>query len=366
MPTPDHQPSQRRSASGTLRFLCLSGALISVAWGGLRLYEAHLAGNDAAMHLAPTANAELTAIHTELRHSLDDGALGLGIAGVLSLVAILIGMSTIRQQQRRLSNNVEEGLGEVVGTLREDAQHMSVLSEQFATAARRVAAGAASQSSSLQQISATMDEMSSTARTSADSARKAEETARNTDHGADQGANAVRRLAIVMLDIKAAAEESSAVVLTMNEIAFQTKILAVNAAIEAARAGHADSGFATVADEIRRLAQQSVDAARRTAALLRESQSKTEAGAAAVQETSKAIQGIAASAKESAQLATMVATAANDQARGVAQVNDALLHLERSVQSSASDAEETLATSGNLAERAQQIELLLNRVGKHK
>jgi methyl-accepting chemotaxis protein len=355
MPTPDHQPSQRRSASGTLRFLCLSGALISVAWGGLRLYEAHLAGNDAAMHLAPTANAELTAIHTELRHSLDDGALGLGIAGVLSLVAILIGMSTIRQQQRRLSNNVEEGLGEVVGTLREDAQHMSVLSEQFATAARRVAAGAASQSSSLQQISATMDEMSSTARTSADSARKAEETARNTDHGADQGANAVRRLAIVMLDIKAAAEESSAVVLTMNEIAFQTKILAVNAAIEAARAGHADSGFATVADEIRRLAQQSVDAARRTAALLRESQSKTEAGAAAVQET-----------KESAQLATMVATAANDQARGVAQVNDALLHLERSVQSSASDAEETLATSGNLAERAQQIELLLNRVGKHK
>lgn len=148
----------------------------------------------------------------------------------------------------------------------------------------------------------------------------------------------------------------------IDEIAFQTNILALNAAVEAARAGEAGMGFAVVADEVRNLAQRCAQAAQETAGLIEASIAKSNDGRAKLDQVTKAVRSIAESSTNVKTLVDEVKLGSNEQARGVDQVSKAILQMEKLVQATAAQAEESAASGAELASQSEGLKGIVARL----
>lgn len=163
---------------------------------------------------------------------------------------------------------------------------------RLSAASRTAAEAAVTQGASLEETSASLSQMTGVTRRNAENARKVEELARHAHHSAGQGTEQVGRLSQAMSEIKSSNEDVGKIIKVIDEIAFQTNLLALNAAVEAARAGHSGQGFRVVAEEVRRLAQRSAEAARETAGKMDEAMACTRQGVQISGDVGGSLQGI--------------------------------------------------------------------------
>jgi methyl-accepting chemotaxis protein len=277
-------------------------------------------------------------------------ALGLALASVA--IGVLLAWALTRAITRPIRR--------IIAGLTEGSNEVSSAAGQVASASESLAQGATEQASSLQESSAALEELSAMTRTNAENARAADQLSEEAKTAAESGTGIVSALNESMHAINESSHQISKIIKVIEEIAFQTNLLALNAAVEAARAGEHGKGFAVVADEVRSLAQRAAEAAGETTSLIGNSVEKAREGSDVSKSVSETLDQIVGDVSKVAEIISKIARASNEQAEGVSQINTAVSEMDQVTQRNAAGAEESASASAELNAHAESVATMVD------
>ena len=169
------------------------------------------------------------------------------------------------------------------------------------------------------------------------------------------------RLIVAMNEINTAANRISGIIKTIDDISFQTNILALNASIEAARAGAAGKGFSVVADEVRLLASKSAEAANQTSELITDAIKAIAQGKAVTELTAGALHDVKIKTAEVEKTVREISAATNSQAVEIQAVKESLSQISGIVQQNSATAEESAAVGQELSAQSESLRVIVGR-----
>ena len=236
-------------------------------------------------------------------------------------------------------------------------------SEQMANGAQALAQGATEQASAVEELAATINEINNHVANNAENSKQASVQAQTTVRELETGKKHMENMINTINKINDSSSEISKIIKTIEDIAFQTNILALNASVEASRAGDAGKGFAVVAGEVRMLAAKSSEAAQETSSLLGETVISMEEGMNEAKSTTNSILELVKQADGMDGLVCNIADNTRKQAGDAAEIQLGIEQISSVVQSNASTAERNAAASEELS---GQAEMLKNMAGRFK
>ncbi|MCZ2405624.1 MAG: methyl-accepting chemotaxis protein [Burkholderiales bacterium] len=250
---------------------------------------------------------------------------------------------------------MQGALARVVTHVRQGAQNVLGGSTEIAQGNMDLSNRTEAQAGALEETSAAMQELSGAVVHNADSAQQASTLAREASAVAERGGAVVGQVVDTMRAIHTSSRKIADIIGVIDGIAFQTNILALNAAVEAARAGEQGRGFAVVASEVRALAGRSAEAAREIKGLISSSVQRVEQGTELVDKAGATMQEVVQSIRRVTVLVGEISDASAEQRSGVAQIGEAIAHMDRVTQQNAALVEQIAAAATGLSTQAQEL-----------
>jgi methyl-accepting chemotaxis protein len=274
------------------------------------------------------------------------------LAIVVSCIVLGISLVVVNMTIRR---SIAGPILLAVETLHQAVRYIQDAAAQVASSSDSLAESASEEAASLQETSASSEDITSMTRKNAENSQAARDLMATVDQCVKDGNQRIDQMQLSMVEINASSQKISTIIKTIDEIAFKTNILSLNAAVEAARAGEAGLGFAVVADEVRKLAQRSAEAARDTAALVAESIEKSSEGSARLQEVTAVIRAITESSAKVRILVDEVNLGSQEQARGIQRISKSIMQVDQLTKTSAARAGEGASASEDLLTQAGSL-----------
>ena len=257
--------------------------------------------------------------------------------------------------------NISTDLSGTMAEIQQSAVQVNSGAEQVSSGAQGLSQGATEQASSIEELSATMNDISAKIKETAETTREASRLSNMAGQSVMVSNEKMREMSLAMEEITEKSQEISKIIKTIDDIAFQTNILSLNAAIEAARAGAAGKGFAVVADEVGNLAQKSAKAAQSTSSLIEETIEAVNKGVRISEETAESLTEVVTRAGKINDLIDIASSSSEEQARGVSQLSVGIDQISSVVQSNTATAEESAAASEELSGQAHILSDLVGR-----
>ena len=234
-------------------------------------------------------------------------------------------------------------------------------SKDLTASANNLSTSSNSQAASLEQTAAAVEEVTSTIANSTENTIKMSKYAVDVTNSADEGKQLATQTANSMDEITDEVNLISEAIIVIDQIAFQTNILSLNAAVEAATAGEAGKGFAVVAQEVRNLAGRSAEAANEIKALVESAKEKATAGKVISDNMIEGYSKLNENINTTSQLIQEVANASKEQQNAMEQINDAIASLDQATQQNAHEAESMSNMAKDNEQLASTLQSAINR-----
>lgn len=290
---------------------------------------------------------------TRVLRQLSEGVFNIGFENKEEYVGAFYPlMMSVRQTTVELSDTMRQ--------INSSSEQVSSGAEQVSSGAQTLAVGSGEQAATIEKLAFTMDGISKQIVSNANDAADVNKKAEIVGQEAEESNVRMKNLLGAMDNIRDSSSQIKQIIDTIEEIAFQTNILALNAKVEAARAGVSGKGFAVIADEIQALSLKSKEATTSTSQLVERSRSAVEMGVVSAKETAESLQKVVNGIQDIAGTIDKISEASQEQAESVGQVNQNISQISGIVQSNSATAEESAAASEELSSQAETLRHLVS------
>lgn len=232
---------------------------------------------------------------------------------------------------------------------------------EVASGAQSLAQGATEQASSIQELSETITSISDAIKENSENAAEASEKANAAGTEVQEVNTMMSELVSAMHEISEFSGETKKIVKTIEDIAFQTNILSLNAAIEAARAGAAGKGFAVVAEEVRNLAGKSAEAAKNTTRIIESTVNSIVSGNQLCAEVAEKMNKVGETAGKVTAINNKIADSSKKAADSIVKVTIGVDQISNVVQTNSATSEQSAAASEELSSQANMLKELVKK-----
>jgi methyl-accepting chemotaxis protein len=243
---------------------------------------------------------------------------------------------------------ITEDMNKIFASIMQATDEVTAGAEQMSSSSQSLAQGATEQASAIEELLATVTEIGNDVNHNATNAEKANELSQETFSEVQNTNLQMQRMVESMSEISTTSAQIGEIIKTIEEIAFQTILLALNASVEAARAGIHGRGFSVVAQEVKNLATKSGEAAKNSGELIGGSIKAVERGKKNVDEAAKSLDNLISTSKKMTELISNITQASEAQATAIGQVLEGIDQVSTVVQSNSAPSEQTAAASDEL------------------